>query len=58
MQPRADRFRKNADDCERQAVSCKDLLAKHTFEQLAHQWRYLARQIDEMDLSVFFLGRN
>jgi hypothetical protein len=25
-----------------------DRQAKKTFEELAHQWRYLARQIDEL----------
>jgi len=57
MQSRADQFRKNADDCERRAASCKDRHAKKVFEELAHQWRYLARQIEEMDLAVFFSGR-
>jgi len=58
LHSRADQFRKNADDCERRAVSCKDQHAKKTFEELARQWRYLARQVDEMDLGVFFLGKH
>jgi len=57
MQARADQFRKNADDCERRAASCKDRHVKKIFEELAHQWRYLARQVDEMDPAVFFYGR-
>jgi len=56
MQSRADQFRENAAACERQAASCNDPLAKKTFNDLAHQWCYLARQLDELGLATFYFG--
>jgi len=56
MQSRADQFRENADGCERQAAACNNPLAKKTFNDLTHQWRDLARQLDELDLAFFYRG--
>src|SRR5262249_51323509 len=54
MQLRADQFRENADRCERQAAGCRSPLAKKTFDDFAHQWRSLARQLDALDLAFFY----
>jgi len=56
MQLLADQFRENADRCERQAAGCSSPLAKKTFDDLARQWRDLARQQDELDLGTFYNG--
>jgi len=56
IQSRADQFRENADGCDQKAAACNDPLAKKTFNDLAHQWRSLARQLDELDLAVFYRG--
>ena len=45
---RAERFRANAVECERQAVRSPDARLKAQFTDLASQWRYLAEQVERI----------
>ena len=48
MSQRVQRYRDRAEVCERMAAQAKDHDAKASFDEVARQWRDLARQSEEM----------
>ncbi len=49
MASRADNYLARATECEVAANSATDSKVRQTYEELARQWRDLARQIEEID---------
>ena len=49
MSQRVQRYRDRAEVCERMAAQARDHDAKASFDEVARQWRDLARQIEEME---------
>jgi hypothetical protein len=46
--PRTERYLAKAQECEQLAAWAGDRMVKYTFEELAQQWRDLAKQIREL----------
>jgi hypothetical protein len=44
-------YRRLADECERAAAATSDPLTKRTYEQLAHDWRVLADDVERYGLA-------
>jgi hypothetical protein len=49
MSQRVQRYRDKAEACERMAVQAKDPDVKASFDEVARQWRDLARQVEQME---------
>ena len=47
--PKAEEFLARAAECERRAKAATDSTARRDFENLADQWRYLARLAEQRD---------
>jgi hypothetical protein len=44
-------YRRLADECERAAAATSDPLTKRTYEQLTHDWRVLADDVERYGLA-------
>jgi hypothetical protein len=49
MSQRPQRYRERAEVCDRMAGQTKDLEVKASFDEVARQWRDLARQVEQME---------
>ena len=49
MIERARGFLRKAEDCERRAALAADERTRHTFEELARDWRRMAEQADALE---------
>jgi hypothetical protein len=49
MMTRADRYRANADNCEREAREARNDIMKRVCEDVADSWRRLAALLDQAD---------
>jgi hypothetical protein len=47
-QSKSDRFKANAEECDRHAAAASDLRVKEQFRALAREWRALAAQAEEL----------
>jgi hypothetical protein len=46
---RAQRYSEKAEGCERMAAQAKDHDVKASFDEVARQWRDLARQVEQLE---------
>jgi hypothetical protein len=49
MDPRVERFRAKAAECQRAAQASKDTLARRTYLELTTSWNELADQVERLD---------
>jgi len=49
MNPQAERCRRKALECERQAVLATEQTARDMFRDLALQWRTIAQEVEELE---------
>ena len=49
MNPQAEKCRKRALECERNAVLATEKIARDTFRDLALQWRMMAKEAEDLE---------